>query len=274
LKEIKLDDFVKFFEAPIDWYFEKVLGIKYKNDTDETLPDTELFDLNTLDEWKVKSKLLTNDLEKNEFINKGIKQGSLPLKNLAQICVDELEQKITAVSTTYRGLTQDRDESSLAVDITINNVRIYGTLDGIFENNFISYGFSNNRKYKIRAYIRSLLFFTCNNNHNATTTFIRHNGQIVRFPRPVDCTVLEELVEYVKKGRKSPLIFTLNAATNGQNPVTVNSVREAIKKEAFPTWVGTPCNNYLRVLWEQEYFEKIITQDTVNEILALSALLN
>lgn len=104
LQEIWVNSFVKFFEAPIDWYFKHVLGIRYEED-DDTLEETELFGLDYLQQWSFKQELLKHEGDPEALLHKGIKQGVLPLKNQGKYTAEQLMDELQPLKQKYHDLT-------------------------------------------------------------------------------------------------------------------------------------------------------------------------
>jgi exodeoxyribonuclease V gamma subunit len=55
--EIPIHSLLEFFKNPFKWYYNKVLAVNYRSDQ-VLLPDTEIFELDKLQEWKLKCDLL------------------------------------------------------------------------------------------------------------------------------------------------------------------------------------------------------------------------
>lgn len=95
--EIPLHALENFLRDPFKHYYNKVLGIYYENP--ENLPDWECFELNKLQEWSIKdllkkSKFQEDILNLEEFREKMLLHGKIPLKNIGQSNLNEQEQKI------------------------------------------------------------------------------------------------------------------------------------------------------------------------------------
>lgn len=300
-EEIWVNDFVKFFEAPIDWYFNKVLGIKYDGDEDDTLPETELFELDNLQKWQIKNELLkymgSTDEELNTFIQEYIRKGQLPLKNLGRKMMEELLEQIEPLKIRYKELTRDKQEESVAIDIPINlkiedtdiEIRITGTIDSVFDGDYIHVSTSKpveiekfSKKHKVRAYLKSLLL--CASGHIKKASLIALVGKSKKielfeedYPvlKQVDANKkLAELTKYILIGKNQPLIFSLKALDpeKDQNIISVKSVIKALKQEAKgDKYSDSPPNKYVLSLFETGYFENICEEDVaqINEIAGL-----
>jgi len=282
VEEIWVDHFVKFFEAPIDWYFNKVLGIKYDDDEDDTLPETELFELDYLQQWKVKSKLLKFEGEINDFIRSEIQQGNLPLKNLGHATVEELSEKIEPLKQKYLELTQGKKEESVAIDLTVDGFRITGIIEEVFGSEYISCNLSESKRKEknlIRTYLRALLLYTSEKISKSIQVDI--DGTEIPFPiktRNEAIENLKSLVKFLKMGKESPLKFTLKAlrARRENDPVTIESVLEQFKSEADGSPNSRPPfpgNKYLQILFDENYFEEFTAND-LEKLKELARLLN
>ena len=275
LTEVTLNSFLKFFEHPIKWYFNTVLNVFYENDTDN-LPETELFDLNGLEGWVVKEDLLhENDIEL--YLNREIKQGKLPLKNRGRLTIEEQLDTIFELKTKYDSLIADKVEKTVVLDITMDSVRITGTINNVFDRKYVAYTVSKNGlRYKVVNYLKML--FLCAENEIDSAVFINLKGEVSDLPCLTSdeaIVKLKELIAYLKMGRLNPLKFTLEAGKEALNPKkTVYDVFDRILIQANGnSYNNLPPDPYLLRLFEEEYFNDF---DEVNleEIKAIVSLLN
>ncbi|SFE07647.1 DNA helicase/exodeoxyribonuclease V, gamma subunit [Chitinophaga sp. CF118] len=156
-EEIMLEDLVRFFRNPIRTYYNKVLGIYY-NDTPVLLRDKEMFDLNNLQEWSLKSRLLPlNAVQMKELKKKLVKTGKLPLKNMADVSLKLVEEMIDPIRGLYEITTSGAEEQIVPVELTIDKSVIKGVLHGVFNNKLVELSWSQaESKYLVDAYIRYL----------------------------------------------------------------------------------------------------------------------
>ncbi|MFW5663888.1 MAG: hypothetical protein ACOCYD_02510, partial [bacterium] len=291
--EIRVSDFVKFFEAPIDWYFNKVLGIKYDGDEDDTLPDTELFDLDHLQKWKIKTELLKHkDISEDAlkpFTIERIQKGQLPLRNLGRATVEGLLKDIDLVKHQYHELTEGKEAKSASIDLSVNGLRITGTIDGIFDGEYIHVSTSSSgsiEKYKVRACLNALLLYASGEikaarllglkKVNSNITLV--NEPYISIDQEIAMQKLSELVEFFVKGKEQPLVFSLSAAKppGKEKPITIESVVDALKKETKDrTYVDPPipANKYILKLMDEGYFDNL-TEENIEDIRTLAGLLN
>jgi len=290
-EEIWVNDFVKFFEAPIDWHFNKVLGIKYDGDEDDTLPETELFELDALQKWHIKNKLLKykgdSDQELTAFIQEHIKKGELPLKNIGRATVEKYLEEMELLRNRYTELTDGKNERSINIDLDVNDLRITGTIDGVWGEEYIHVSTStsgSNEKYKSRAYLNALLLYAAGKITSARLLVLEKNGNTIKvidlaIPEVEPVCAKEKLVElvgYLKKGKSQPLIFTLNATKPPEvgQAISPESVLDALIAEAYGNqYANMPANKYVSNLLETGYFESISETD-VDQIKKIAGLLN
>ncbi len=285
-EEIWVNDFVKFFEAPIDWYFNKVLGIKYDGDEDDTLPETELFELGYLEQWQIKNELLTytgdSEDDLTAFIQERIKKGQLPLKNLGRATAEELNERIGPLRQKFLKLTKGLKQENVAIDLSVDGIRIRGTVDEVYGNQYITCNFSESKsqeKNQVRAYLKSLLLCATRKMSKATQIHIDGNEQEHPVPgKQGALSKLNDLVKYLKEGQRAPLKFSLKTikTKRKEDPVTIDSVLAQFKSEAEgspgsrPPYPG---NKYIQILQNEKYFEDF-TEEDLDRLKTLAGLLN
>ena len=282
-EEIWVNDFVKFFEAPIDWYFNKVLGIKYDGDEDDTLQETEIFELDPLQQWKVKNELLklkeSSPEELDALLQKYIKHNKLPLKNLGRAILENLLEEIKPVKEKLKAETNNQDPESKLADIEIGNTRIRGEIENVFSGKFVSWAFSEGLKHELRGFLASLLLSV--DNLISSSVHIKKDGnvkviQIMTGDEPFDR--LKKLLEYIEQGKKAPLKFSLDAAKaikdqDINDEKTLKKALEAFRKEAYKLYEDDTENKYTQVLFDEGYFDDFSKED-LKKIQELAGLLN
>ena len=250
LTDVSVYSFVKFFEHPIEWYFKTVLGIKFEDNSD-TLPETELFGLDALQKWQIKNELLRlKDSEVDSYISKSIKEGQLPLKNLGKLVVEEIGASIAGLKLQFNALIQNKEVQNIAIDLTIDNVRLTGTIEGVYGYEFVAFAFSDNLKYRVRAYLNTLLL--CAADKIKSGVFLDKNGGVSNLPvfSPADALLkLTELLSFFRKGNLMPLKFTLDASDQVQQKAKTANI---FKKEAEGVaYSSKPPNQYVAILLEE-----------------------
>lgn len=276
LTETSVYSFIKFFEHPMEWYFNTILGIKYE-ENDDTLPETELFGLDPLQKWIIKNELIRlNEEELNVYLQKGIKEGILPLCNLGRVVLDELIDETAEIKLTYQALTRNKEERNIVIDLTIGNIRITGTIGDVYDRNYIACLFSKSpEKDQVRAYLRTLLL--CTNDAIDTAQLINKGGEQTKLAvfSPGDAKLkLEELLVYFRKGMLAPLKFTLKATQppNKNTKLSIETVLNSFREDADGNYQMAP-NKYMQILFQEGYF-KDFEEDDFEELKTLAGLLN
>ncbi len=156
-EEITIDSLISFFKNPFKGYYNKALNIYY-NDEQVLLSDTELFEMDSLQEWTLKQQLLRMDEKGSETLKrKLVKTGLLPLKNMADIEMQKLETVVDPVRKLFKQCTGNVEETILNVELSIDNSVLKGSLKNVFDDKIVFVSFSKREsKYLMDAAIRYL----------------------------------------------------------------------------------------------------------------------
>ena len=123
--EIQVKRLIDFFKAPVEWYFNNVLDIFY-DEQECVLEETEIFELDNLQRWIIMKKLLLlQDEDLKAYIEKGKKEGYLPLKAAADVSIERINKEMESIIPVYQKLVNNRKEESVAIDTEIDNVKDY-----------------------------------------------------------------------------------------------------------------------------------------------------
>jgi len=166
LKEIKIEDLIRFFKSPFQYYYYKALGFYYGSEY-EVLAETEKFAIdNYLDKWILKNKLLHLDQAEMEVFRKAeVKVGGLPLKNMSIVEVDKITNEISALKVVFNECREGADEGHASVDHKFDKYLLSGNLEGIYDDKLIVVSFSSkdykDYKYSLQAYIKYLICVNC-----------------------------------------------------------------------------------------------------------------
>lgn len=158
VEELSLYELMDFYKNPFEYYYNKVLNIYYREES-VLLPDTEYFELNGLQEWLIKQDLLfLEEHHLDSYIHKGIKKGKLPLKNMSKTLLTDLYTEIESTRRLVEENINNQEERTVSIELDVNNVRIIGEIDKVFDDRMIMVCFSKNiNKYRLEAYIKHLL---------------------------------------------------------------------------------------------------------------------
>lgn len=221
---IKLGDLISFFKNPIKYYYNKVLKIYYE-DQDTLIKVAEMFEMDKLEEWKLKDSLM--DLDDMELLDSRdlIIKGELPSKNMGIAYSEYFKNKISVLHNTYwilrsTALGQEGEDDYKEYQNELNldqHTKIEGKLDNLFNNQLLGYSLSSNprsRKNLIDLYIQYLFLRALNVEVNATfLKIISSNKDIETYPIVNQLTneealsLFNELVSIFKEGQKRIIPF-------------------------------------------------------------------
>lgn len=208
--EITIEGLISFLNHPVKGYYNKVFSIYYEDD-DVLLEDTELFELDTLQEWTIKPQLLSlKKSGKDAFQNRLVKTGRLPLRNMAGVALDEIENKIAAVRELFVSCTGDVQEAKQTVELKIDNSIIKGTLKNIYQGKLVIVSYSKNEnRYLLEAYVRYLVAMA--SGYNCSLIFISASKEAIFRGSPLSAGEafrrLEVLVHLYKQGHSKMLPY-------------------------------------------------------------------
>lgn len=153
LEEFTLDMLTGFFKNPVKAYYNKVLGI-YFNDATLLLGETELFSLDSLQEWQMKQQLLPADGLTAADRLALVKTGRLPLRNMAYVAVQNVEEVVQPARTLFEASTQGIEPVRLEFDLQLDEITMKCTLDHVYDGRLVKVSWSKRElKYLIEAYI-------------------------------------------------------------------------------------------------------------------------
>jgi exodeoxyribonuclease V gamma subunit len=155
--ELSLRSLVSFFKNPIKGYYNDVLGIYYRLDK-VLMDETELFELDKLQQWQLKQDLLrAGDEDIAGLRKKLVKTGGLPLKSMAEISLGQLEKEVLPVRSLFKACIGDACLRSVSLELTVDSVLLKGSLDQVYGDMLVYVSWSKHEmKYLIDAYIQYL----------------------------------------------------------------------------------------------------------------------
>ena len=165
INSINLNSFLSFYKNPIKWYFNKKLRINY-DEAEVLLPDSEIFLLDNLQNYKTKLNLLeTSDSEGlKDYIVKEKIAGNLPLKNMSGVVVEILEEEIIEIKKTYDELRKGQNTEKISVSLNIGNDLLEGEIGNIFDDKLILVNFSkDNSKSAVQLKLYCLILSAFDN---------------------------------------------------------------------------------------------------------------
>lgn len=257
--EISIEDLIAFFKHPFKAYYNRVLNIYYTRDQ-VLLNDTEIFDLNSLQKWELKPQLVSKDmLEVNELTDRLVKTGGLPLKNMAGVAINNVENEIRQVRKLFKEYVGKDEHEKIAVEIRIDNSLLKATLNNVYGDKLVLVSYSKNEnKYLLEAYIRYLAATAGGKNYKLY--FFSANKEAVYEGLPVSQTEammrLKELVQLYKKGHDKIIAFFPDFNIK---PADVDGLDEIFLNKVFHVFFHSsrnPCDDqYLLNEYHSGYFK-------------------
>ena len=225
-EEISLNELIRFFKNPFKEYYSKALGINYREE-DLLLKETELFELeNGLPQWSLKNELLRTDVDKIDALKKRyIKTGKLPLKNMADVEVNNSEQSILPFREIFNECRGDEEQTNLNIEVAIDGSILKGPLTNIFGEKIIFTSLSKKEcKNLIEAAILYLAAVAAGN--DLTVHFISFNKLSVfdgtKISQNSAINYLTELVKIYKKGHEKMIAFYPDLEINSAEMSALN----------------------------------------------------
>ena len=103
---------------------------------DEQIPDTELFELNKLHEWKIKDEWVNTSPDPLTYTDKAKKRGLLPLTNMGEIIFSDIKEVITPFEEEIRLLKNGNIRERIPIYLRLEDTVIEGHLP-VYGNLFI-----------------------------------------------------------------------------------------------------------------------------------------
>jgi len=156
--EIPVSALLSFFKNPFKWYYNKVPGIYY-NEEEVLLPDTELFELDGLQQWQLKNDLLQLDEQAAEAYRiRALKTGNAPLKHMSDILIASTMETVAPVKQLINDCVGDEAPAEILINIQIEDSVIAGKLGNVYNDKMLVISFSKNHyKYLLETYLKYVL---------------------------------------------------------------------------------------------------------------------
>ena len=211
--EIDISAFINFFKNPFKAYYNKVLGIYYREES-LLLEDTEVFELDKLQQWSLKKDLVfMDDNQLSAYRDQAVKQGKLPLKHMADLAMGTLVEEIAPIKKLIGELIGPEQSSIRHLELSLGGSVLTGDLAPIYGDKLLRVSFSKNEcKYCLEAYLLHLLATA--GDLNLDTHYLSANTkEDIQLPRnsisPQQAKeTLNILLEYYRSGHQQPLAYT------------------------------------------------------------------
>ncbi|MDP4196939.1 MAG: exodeoxyribonuclease V subunit gamma, partial [Bacteroidota bacterium] len=152
---IDINDLISFFSNPAKYFLRSRLGI-YLQDIDDTFETSETFELGPLDSTiiggEIAEKIIMHRSNSKEnfdaddlmdrFYQLQKASGRLPHGNSGKVSFREVFNNAAGFAETVLGQIISNEPASRAIDININGTRIYGYIQPVYDNVFVSFRFA------------------------------------------------------------------------------------------------------------------------------------
>ncbi|THA10454.1 exodeoxyribonuclease V subunit gamma [Rodentibacter pneumotropicus] len=262
ITEIELERLVGFVENPVKFFFEKQLGV-YFRDEDERIADSENFTLDGLDNYRLNNDLVYADEQQfDKYFAQATVKGVLPRAQFGRVAAENTRNIVLEFKEKIVDLGEPAHRS---VDFTLNvtwqekeqAIRLFGYMDNLFNDTqqVIEWHFAS---YKDRYRIRPWLYYLiqCITQKTAIPPKLITKDQVIEFPQVSYETALAQLQIYVQAylqsqveiqpiptvGKISDFIIKDESAVDFDGILTMlqklaeDEKRGSYKKKADPYW--------------------------------------
>ena len=215
IEEIELDRLVSFVENPVKFFFEKQLGV-YFRDEDDRIADSENFTLSGLDNYVLNNDLIYLD-EQNfaDYFRQAEVKGVLPRAEFGKVYAENIRDNVLEFKKKIADLGEAKHASvdfNLSVDWQNENqeIRLFGYMEPLFgdDSQVIQWHFA---KYKDRYCIRPWIYYLiqCVTQENAIPPKLITQDQVIELPPIEREAALAQLKIYVKDYLQSQIEIQL-----------------------------------------------------------------
>ncbi len=270
LQELPLEELIKFYKDAPKYYFEKILNIWYQKE-DIIIEDTERIDLDGLDEYLLK-KVLFEQGNTVELRNELVRQGDLPLLNMANVKVREFSPEVEQLKEIHQGVIMGSKKLlSKDCELELEGVRFIYTSEDLYEGGKqVLLGFSNKTvKILPQMWMKHLLLSTQEEGISTYCCLMKQEEVIVFSPleKTEAVNILIDLLRFYKQGQEEAILFEFVISHNFLTKNTQKTGREKFYKSIsqnkfkyMPSW---------QRLEEENYF----TEDRIENLPEIANLL-
>jgi len=275
IDEIDLNDLIWMFRNPIEYYYRKKLGIYYE-EGEESLSDSELFDMDNLQQWILKSKLLVDSSELEVQRLKYVEQGGLPLKTFGEISLEELALEVEGVKQVLERESLGLIPKTYYKKSLIGSDLVYAKIDNVFGNKVIHTTVSkkgSHLRYLTDLYIIWLYLIAIGEDLDCCFNGVGRNFVIWEsdeITKEEAKNKLLVLIELYKEGQNRILPFIPELSEALLNKIIKKEVTDEkdvwreIDKKVNPTFSFGFCSEYLKKEHNAGYFD---SEDILKELI-------
>lgn len=215
IEEIELDRLVSFVENPVKFFFEKQLGV-YFRDGDDRIANSENFTLSGLDNYALNNDLIYLDEQNfSDYFRQAEVKGVLPRAEFGKVYAENIRDNVLEFKKKIADLGEAKHASvdfNISVDWQNENqeIRLFGYMEPLFgdDSQVIQWHFA---KYKDRYCIRPWIYYLiqCVTQENAVPPKLITQDQVIELPPIEREAALAQLKIYVKDYLQSQIEIQL-----------------------------------------------------------------
>lgn len=274
--EVPIFKFVNFIKDPFKYYYNNTLGIYYR-DEEELLSDEELFDLDTLQAWGIKNKLIRSEdlVVKNESRLEVVEDGQLPLSSLGVVLLNEINGETKKAQDRFLSITNGIKEEEYRLKLPkIEGILLTGTIGGIYGDKFIFNNVSKGEdKYRIAAFLQCLTLNASGNHVDLLYNSINNKSNVCKEIKSSDFRtkeanqLLSSLLKLLSDGSKKIVSFYPDMLKVLPDLIANPNDQEEIINVALDG--NEYLSEYARIEWENNFFADMAKRDELVKNLKL-----
>lgn len=160
-EKISLTNFLAYFKNPFKFVYHQKYGVHLQEE-DTLIKETEIFELDGLQNWQLKNDLFLVDGEEaiDRFREKALRLGKIPLKNQGHLAVQKIATDLEQGKMVFKDLTSGQQEQHQVINLKLGSIQVEGVINGIYGTEMITYSFSKDPiKHHLENYLKALILW-------------------------------------------------------------------------------------------------------------------
>jgi exodeoxyribonuclease V gamma subunit len=209
-EQIDISQLLKFWNHPVRYFLEQRLGLQLRTG-DNTLPESEPFDLDSLQSYLISDTIIPKmnaSQELTPLFDRLLAEGEFPVAGQGTIIRQEITTQAKELLATIKDLIQSPVQP-IEVDLTVDTIQLTGELTSLYSEGFVSYRPGNCKgKDMLHLWINHLVLNLLQPDGVALHSYHAGKDKCICF-KPVDQPEKEllTLLHYFREGQQEPLHF-------------------------------------------------------------------
>ena len=207
---MELRELIAFLKNPARYFVRKRLGLSLW-ENDDCLSDTEPFDVDHLERYRIKEELLANELETGELLSREVFQarGILPAGMMGELHLRSMRLEVQSLLEVVRNhIAAGKKDEPVEVDLQLKTFRLGGKIHSLYGGQCVHFRTAKLKAADhLRAWIEHLALGAQPERDPSETVLIGRDA-VVTFGRVSSArAVLQTLCELFSEGLTRPLRF-------------------------------------------------------------------